>query len=206
MSWLPVLIAVLVALPWSILIHLREPDFWRFFVWNEHIRRFMAENAQHKKSFWYFFMTAPAMFIPWTFLIPSAVFGLKSLINNHSLQGRLIRLSFCWLVLPFLFFSISNGKLITYILPCFPPFAILMYFGLLNILEKGRDKLFRWGVAGNGIFFILVLFAFTYIQLWGYRDFHLFEHYWKAILFASGLIIIISFCFWSIKCLKALIK
>ena len=30
MSWLPILTAALVALPWSILIQLREPDFWRF--------------------------------------------------------------------------------------------------------------------------------------------------------------------------------
>jgi 4-amino-4-deoxy-L-arabinose transferase len=41
LSWLPVLIAILVALPWAILIQLKAPDFWRYFFWNEHIRRFL---------------------------------------------------------------------------------------------------------------------------------------------------------------------
>ena len=31
MSWLPILTDVLVVLPWGILIHSKEPDFWRFF-------------------------------------------------------------------------------------------------------------------------------------------------------------------------------
>jgi len=61
MSWLPVLTALLVVLPWGIRIHLREPDFWHFFFWNEHIRRFMADSAQHKESFWFFFMAAPPL-------------------------------------------------------------------------------------------------------------------------------------------------
>ncbi|MBW1996361.1 MAG: phospholipid carrier-dependent glycosyltransferase [Deltaproteobacteria bacterium] len=123
MSWLPILSAVLVALPWSMAIHLREPDFWRFFIWNEHIRRFVADNSQHRESFWFFFMAAPGLFFPWAFLAPAAVLGIKGRLNEQAPRGRLVRLSICWLVLPFLFFSFSNGKLLTYVLPCFPPFA-----------------------------------------------------------------------------------
>ena len=52
--WIPVVAAVLVSLPWAVMIHIREPDFWRFFFWNEHIRRFMAGNAQHME-----FMSEP---------------------------------------------------------------------------------------------------------------------------------------------------
>ena len=203
MCWLPVLIAVLVALPWSILIHLREPDFWRFFFWNEHIRRFMENNAQHKHSFWFLFATAPGMFLPWTFLIPAAFTGLRSLIkNNNSQQGRLIRFSICWLVLPFLFFSSSSGKLITYILPCFPPFAILMFFGLESMLKKERKNIFNWGAAGAGIFFGLILFALIYVQIIGFNGTRLYDQPWKVIMFANSLIVVLIFCFLAVKSSK----
>jgi 4-amino-4-deoxy-L-arabinose transferase len=105
MSWLPILTAIVVSLPWSIAIHLREPDFWRYFFWNEHIRRFMADNAQHKESFWFFFLTAPGMFVPWVFMVPAAVPGIKTRLFEQGAPGRLLKFCLCWLVLPFLFFS-----------------------------------------------------------------------------------------------------
>ncbi len=200
MSWLPILTAVLVALPWSALIYLREPDFWSFFFWNEHIRRFMAENAQHKESFWFFFMAAPGLFMPWTFLTPAAMAGIRKLAGGRSPQGRLIRFSICWLVLPFLFFSVSKGKLLPYILPCFPPFAVLMTFGLLDILDKGSRKVFQWGVAATGTFFGMILLALIYIQIFSYEGFRLYSQPWKAMMVVNGLVFMILFCFWSLRC------
>ena len=199
MSWLPILTAALVALPWSILIHLREPDFWHYFFWNEHIRRFMADSAQHKESFWFFFMAAPGLFMPWTFLTPAAVAGIREQIGGRSPQVRLIRFSICWLVLPFLFFSVSDGKLLTYILPCFPPFAILMAFGLSHALKKGRKKFFQWGVIGNGMLFSLILLAFVYVQFFGYNGFRPYSQPWKAMMAVNGLIFLIFLCFWAFR-------
>ena len=202
MSWVPILVAVLIVLPWGLLIHAREPDFWHFFFWNEHIRRFMEDNAQHKESFWYFFKASPGLFMPWTFLIPAAVVGLKPLINDRSEQARMIRFSLCWFVFPFLFFSASSGKLLTYILPCFPPFALLMFYGLVNIFYKRQNSIFKWGITVTGLFFGLILFALLYVQLVGFNDFHLFREPWKVIMFANSLIVIIVFCFWTIKSSK----
>ncbi|MBL7204960.1 MAG: phospholipid carrier-dependent glycosyltransferase [Desulfobacteraceae bacterium] len=200
MSWLPIVTAALVALPWCILIHLREPDFWRFFFWNEHVRRFMADSAQHKESFWFFLIIAPGMFMPWTFVTPAAMAGIKVPFNDRGPQGRLIRLSICWLVLPFLFFSVSNGKLLTYILPCFPPFAILMAFGLLYAFKKeGRNNFFQWGAIGNVILFGLILLAFVYVQLFGYKGFQPYSQPWKAIMAVNALVFVIIFCCWSFR-------
>jgi 4-amino-4-deoxy-L-arabinose transferase len=200
MCWIPILTAVLVALPWSILIHLREPDYWKFFFWNEHIRRFMGENSQHQKPFYYFFLSALGMFMPWTFMVPAAVKGLWPQIKKEdTFQGRLIRYSICWLLLPFLFLSASNGKIITYILPCFPPFAVLMVFGLYSILKKEKKSIFKWGVTGIVLFFGLVLLALIYGQIFGFHDSRPFKQPWKVIMLANSLIVVILFCFWAVK-------
>jgi 4-amino-4-deoxy-L-arabinose transferase len=195
MSWLPLLTAILVTLPWSIAIYLREPDFWRFFFWNEHIRRFLSDTAQHKASFWFFFVAAPGLFMPWTFLIPAAGTGIWKGFREQGQQDHLIRFAICWLVLPFLFFSVSRGKLVTYILPCFPAFAILMGMGLSQALAEGKRKAFQWGVATTGILMGLILLGFVYIQVAGYQGFHFYSRPLQAAIAGAGIAFMVCFCF-----------
>ncbi|MHB8829272.1 MAG: phospholipid carrier-dependent glycosyltransferase [Syntrophales bacterium] len=195
MSWLPLLAAVLVSMPWALMIQSREPDFWRFFFWNEHIRRFLADNAQHKESFWFFVLTAPAMFIPWTFMIPAAIPGIRTLLNESGAKGRLLKLSACWLAIPFLFFSFSNGKLLTYILPCFPPAALLTSFGLWEALFKERwKKRFQGAALFNAAFFGVVLLSFLLLQFSGYHGFHPYGKPWKMVMAVNGLLFLVIFC------------
>jgi 4-amino-4-deoxy-L-arabinose transferase len=71
-------------------------------------------------------------------------------MKRERFNEPLIRFAICWLVFPFLFFSLSSGKLETYILPCFPPLAMLIGVGLLDGLEAGRRKAFvagAWALA-----------------------------------------------------------
>lgn len=166
-TWLPLIAAIAVALPWGLAIHAKAPDFWRYFFWIEHVQRFMGgDKAQHKEPFWYFFIMAPAMFLPWTFLAPAAGIGLLT-ARQEAPCRRIIRFSLSWLCLPFLFFSLSSGKLLTYILPCFPPFAILTSIGLLTLVRSGRARAVNAGAAAA--FFILALLpvAFVLIQWTG---------------------------------------
>jgi 4-amino-4-deoxy-L-arabinose transferase len=188
MSWLPILTAVLVALPWGLAIHLREPDFWRYFFWNEHIRRFMSTSAQHKKPFWYFFMAVPGLIMPWTFVIPAAASGIRAPFSEQGARGRLTRLSICWLLLPFLFFSASSGKLLTYILPCFPPFAVLTALGLERAMQKdGGKRLFQWGTIANAMLFGLMLLAFLAIHFFGYHGLRPYSRPLKALTVVNAL-------------------
>jgi len=199
MGWLPVVTAVLVVLPWSVAIALREPDFWHFFFWNEHVRRFMAGAAQHKEPLWYFLMIAPAIVLPWSFLVPAAVKGLRDPNRPAKPQSHLVRLCICWLVLPFVFFSISRGKLVTYILPCFPPFAILMAIGLMQAVRQRREKSIQWGIAGTGILFAIVMVGILLIQFVGYQGFRLYSHPWKALMLVNGLFLMLLLCFLAFK-------
>jgi 4-amino-4-deoxy-L-arabinose transferase len=199
MSWLPILAAAVVALPWSWYIQLKEPDFWHFFFWNEHIHRFMADGAQHKEPFWFFFMAAPGLFLPWSLVTPAAAAGLRQFAGDIGPRGRLMRFSICWLALPFLLFSVSSGKLLTYILPCFPPFAILMAYGLIQRLSRGKCRIMEFGAAATGIFFILTLLALIWLQIFSSQGLRPYSQPWKAMMAINGLVFMILFCFWSIR-------
>lgn len=186
--WLPLIIASLLALPWAIAIYLREPDFWNFFFWNEHIRRFMANDAQHRQSFLFFFLFAPAMFLPWTFLLPSTLSSLKKTLSATAPQINLLRFSVCWLVIPFIFFSISKGKLLTYILPCFPPLAILVGHGLVFQETKTEERRFRWGAIGATSLFAILLTVLLITQTTGIGRIRLYDSTWNWLLVAGSLI------------------
>ncbi len=128
LPWIPIFAAVLVSLPWALAIHAREPDFWRHFFWVEHVGRFTSPEADHPQPFWFLAPFLVLGALPWTALIPAAIRGLK----ERGLHDPLVRFAICWCLAPFLFFSMSSGKLGTYVLPCLAPLAVLIALGLIR--------------------------------------------------------------------------
>jgi len=184
MPWIPIVGAVLVALPWSIMIYHKEPDFWHFFIWNEHIKRFMSENAQHGQSFWYFFLILPAAALPWTFLFPAVILGLKKTGIKRSID----RYAVCWFLFPFLFFSMSKGKLLTYILPCFAPLAVLISTGLDQYFESGGKKAFNVGGKSLSLIIAGITIVIVGTQGLGFKSFKPYFQDWKWLLSLAGLV------------------
>lgn len=135
--WIPVIIATLVMIPWGILIHQRQPDFWRYFFWHEHVQRFFSGTSQHKEPFYFFIPVLAGGLFPHIVLVPSAISGF--IIKGFDTSFK--RYLFCWFLFPFVFFSASSGKLATYILPCFSPLAMLLAIGLLSGIEKEKKGL-----------------------------------------------------------------
>ncbi len=161
LSWsvLPIISVVLICLPWGIAIHVKESDFWNYFFWIEHINRFMGgDDAQHKEPIWYFIPVLLVGAFPWTFLIPAALSNLKSKL----LSEPLYRFSLLWFVLPFMFFSLSTGKLAPYILPCFAPLAILLSEGLANHFPTKSQS---WGMMIGLMLTVLGILVFISMQL-----------------------------------------
>jgi len=180
--WLPIIAAVLVVIPWAVMVHFKAPDFWHFFVWIEHIKRFLSSEAQHHESFWYYIYLFPAAALPWTFLFPAAILGVK----KTGIKTSITRYAICWFFFPFLFFSVSKGKILTYILPCFPPFAMLMSTGLKKYFETGGKKLFSVAVWSLALLAVIIAVVLIGVQIMGFKGFKPYAQTWKWGLGVSG--------------------
>ncbi|RTR40821.1 lipid IV(A) 4-amino-4-deoxy-L-arabinosyltransferase [Shewanella canadensis] len=152
-GWWVMLVALIVTLPWALAIHAAEPDYWHYFFWVEHIQRFAAEDAQHTSPAWYYLPYLLLGTLPWLFLAPSAIKHLK----GHW-QSPLLRYALLWALIPFIFFSAAKGKLVTYILPCMAPLAIILAQGIMNAFEN-KAKGLKIGSVINCAFFSLISVA-----------------------------------------------
>lgn len=153
-------VAVLVCLPWVLAIHTQEPDFWRFFFWNEHIRRFSADNAQHVRPWWFFLPIMAVACLPWAGLLPDTLYQAW----KEKRQPAIAFLAL-WLLLPLGLFSLSNGKLPTYIMPCLLPLALLMGHTLSDLVSQGKTRTLRLNGLLNFVIGMAAMVGLIYLQI-----------------------------------------
>ncbi|WPN55342.1 lipid IV(A) 4-amino-4-deoxy-L-arabinosyltransferase [Pseudomonas sp. P9_31] len=176
---LAVVVATVVCLPWVLAIHHQEPDFWRFFFWHEHIRRFAGEDAQHARPWWFYLPLLVASSLPWAALLPTT-FVQAWQQKRQPVIGFLL----LWMLLPLAFFSLSSGKLPTYIMPCLLPLALLMGHAVMALLSRGRSRAIRINGVLNVVIATCALIALLYLQFTK-------EVYGNTEMFALSLVFIV---------------
>ncbi len=129
--WLPgILLFCAVVLPWYIAVQLRNPEFFRVFILEHNFARFGTNLYHHKEVFWYYLPVVLLGLLPWTIFAVIAVVenirawwvGGRKLSPEDSLSAFLV----IWLIVPVIFFSISQSKLPGYILPALPAATLLL--------------------------------------------------------------------------------
>ncbi len=113
-----IIIYGIITLPWFIAISLREKEFLYFFIVDQHFLRFLTSKHKRTGSLFYFLPVLAGGMFPWSIFLPRSILMLW--------KRSEIRLFLIWSLLVFLFFSVSRSKLPPYILPIFPPLAIVM--------------------------------------------------------------------------------
>ena len=158
-SWLhPWSLALLaaVSLPWFIGVSVRYPDFWRFFILEQHLGRYLTAAIHHHHPLYYYLPILLGFMMPWSWLLPWAL-GRERPQDNPDRLFLLI-----WAATILLFFSLSRGKLAPYILPALLPLALLVGHSLSDLAGGGRRlagsrglmitlgiwTLMGWGVVG----------------------------------------------------------
>ena len=119
-----------IALPWYVLCALRNPDFLRIFVFQHNVERYLTPVFQHRQPFWFFGPITLLALLPWTALLwPAGREGLRLWREKswHYSPGFFFA---CWAIFPILFFSFSQSKLPSYILPAIPALALISSIAL----------------------------------------------------------------------------
>ncbi len=110
-----------IAAPWHILASLKTPEFaYKYFI-VEHVLRYATKIHLRHQPVWFFIPIIIGGFIPWSALFIPAF--AKAFRERYMHVNAFLLI---WAAFVFVFFSISQSKLIPYILPLFPPIALLL--------------------------------------------------------------------------------
>lgn len=120
------LLFLAIAAPWFIAVSLANPEFFHFFFIHEHFERFLTKVHGRFHPWWSFIPILLAGMLPWTVhMFDALATAWKPDITERGVfQPK--RFLLIWAVFIFVFFSASDSKLPSYILPIFPALALLM--------------------------------------------------------------------------------
>jgi 4-amino-4-deoxy-L-arabinose transferase-like glycosyltransferase len=140
----------LITLPWFVYVQWRYPEFFRFFILEQHLGRFLTP-AIHPEPLYYYLPVLLGLLLPWTWLLP------WTLAAGGRWRDPDYRFLVIWAAVVVVFFSLSRGKLVPYILPALLPLALLVGHGLARLTGVGglsfdsrllKTSLLVWAVTG----------------------------------------------------------
>ncbi len=153
------LLLLLIAVPWHILVSLRNPEFPYFYFVHEHIERYLTTTHGRYQPDWFFAVVLAAGLFPWlSFAVQSVHSGLRGFWETRRRDGRQLFLVI-WIAFIFVFFSFSDSKLIPYILPIFPPIAVLIGRYLADAWREKPAEFFKTGLFVNVVLLITMAVA-----------------------------------------------
>ncbi len=133
---LPLGLAVflVIAVPWHWLAARRDSDFLEFYFVHEHLARYLTPVAQRVEPWWFFLGVFVAGTAPWTLSALRVVASGWRRTGGAGFDARLFL--WIWVVFIVVFFSISDSKLMPYILPIMPALAVAAALSPPDLLKR----------------------------------------------------------------------
>jgi 4-amino-4-deoxy-L-arabinose transferase-like glycosyltransferase len=130
---LPLFLAI--AVPWHWLAALRLADFPQFFFVHEHLARYLTPSANREEPWWFFGVVLVLGSAPWTLpALRVMILGWRRRAPRSEFNPTLFLWIWAWFVC--IFFSLSESKLIPYILPALPALALLIASLPADVLRR----------------------------------------------------------------------
>ncbi len=181
-------IFLLIAAPWHILVSRDNPEFLKSYFLHEHFQRYLTKPDGPFQQPWAYVPVLAVGLFPWTaFLVQAIGYNLHFFWRQRSQHKETIFIVL-WAGCVFLFFSGSSYKVIPYILPMFPPLAILIG----RYIAAAWDTPQLWGVQSAS--WVLVA-AFSLLAIAGLAGpSHYLERYsnWPSLEVPSREATIVS--------------
>ena len=131
------LLFFVIAAPWHVLVAQANPEFTHFYFIHEHFERYLTTVHQRYEPFWYFVPILVFGMFPAVAFLPEALSDALRWRERKAYGDSWFL--FFWALLPFLFFSFSDSKLIPYVLPVWPPLALLLGRWLARVYERQAE-------------------------------------------------------------------
>ena len=144
----------LISLPWHIIMYkIHGFKFIDEYIILHHFKRFIGSNeVDRTEPFYYYLPVFIVGFFPWTM---SFLCGLKKLWQEKSKD--IIAINLIGFIFTFIFFTLSQTKLVTYILPLYIFSSVLTAYMWDNIKEYSKEL--RISAIINFVVFELVIIA-----------------------------------------------
>jgi len=141
-----ILIYGAVALPWYVVMYqIHGAAFIDTFIGFHNVTRFTS--PEHPEGvLWYYFIPVLLLgLFPWSAVMLQAVWS--SITNSNRDFSKFVFLNI-WAWFIFLFFTASQTKLVSYILPMFPPMAMIVGWYIARLIERrARGRQRGWAIG-----------------------------------------------------------
>lgn len=157
------IIFILITVPWFILEQRANHEFFHYFFFIQHITRFLAHNYNNVNPFWFYLPVIVMGVFPWFIFLGQTIWQKIKFMAADRKQCQTELFLLLWSLLVLIFFSIPSSKLIGYILPVFPPIALLIGSYLDSSLSSGRTIGIKIGINVWIIFSLIMAIILFYL-------------------------------------------
>jgi len=174
-------VTLTIGLSWFAILVFRDPQLKSYFLGYELVQRFTSNVHGRSKPFWFFAPVLLIGFIPWS---PSLVAMAGTVIRRWRTGWRPAGNAWFlagWIVPPLIVLSLSGSKLLTYVIPLFPPLAIA-----LTLWARQCQRGARWAHAVSALLVALAAIAALVAKRW-HPEADLAEFAGPLLVMALGL-------------------
>jgi len=178
--WLPgILLFCAIALPWYFAVQMRNPEFFQVFILEHNLARFSKNLYHHTEPVWYYLPVTALALVPWIVFVIAAFVRRVRLWWAERRPANAAEgdsgnqfgvFAGCWLIVPVVFFSISQSKLPGYILPAIPAGALLLadylreHLGQSDVEPAATGLVVLHALLAGGLIIPALLIAYLVTQ------------------------------------------
>jgi 4-amino-4-deoxy-L-arabinose transferase-like glycosyltransferase len=160
-------LAVILLVAWAVASEAANPGYLKFQIVNEQVMRFLGRrqppdiNGFTIMGFWLFL---GIWLMPWTFILPSALYRLWLATRPGREVEPPARLLIIWAAVILVFFTVSSSRIEYYSLPAFPALALLLGWRIKRFLETAGDRVVPWSLLALGLLGLSLLVLLPYLE------------------------------------------
>lgn len=161
-DWLGIALFLAMVLPWHIAASLQHKGFFWNYIVGEHFLRFLNLREPHdyyQGPIYYYLPRILIYLFPWSVFAPLVFLQPK---NLSVIEKRVLHFSWCWLLLPLAFFSLSSAKANYYMIVSMPALAFILSTYLNSWFATNHAKFFNV-LVGLILFAIATVLALSFV-------------------------------------------